>query len=261
MEKDQNDAVKRFLSEFDNKGEQNPFEENTDNPFEHLDTKEETSETAREEKSLPFNQDPKVQKYLNKELNKLRDELTQQIQPPKAEVPKNEDTASVVDAFSAIIGNDTPEKVAALRALEKALDNADQRASTKAVEHLDSLRQQEALAERQAEAELAEAFDSIEDTFGVDLMSDTATARKTRAEFVTYVERIAPKDRNGNIADYPDMTAAWETFAEIRKGQQQPSRAKDLASRGVSRSSDAQVTGPQKRVTFDDAEAYIESLR
>lgn len=259
MEKD---PVKAFLGEFGGNNEEiNPFEENPDDPFDQNTEGTETKEVAepKDEKPLPFNRDEKLQKYIQKEVDRRLNEFTPE--PSKQEPVVNDDTTSVVDAFSAIIGNDTPEKVNALKQLERALNNADNRASQKAVEHLDSIRLQEVQADRQAEEELSNAFDDIENNFGVDITSNSPVARKTRSDFVTFVEKIAPKDREGNIQDYPDMNSAWETFSEMRKANQQPSRAKEIASRGMTRSAETDTTTPTRRVTFDDAHDFLDSLK
>lgn len=256
MDKNNDDAVKKFL---DFAEEDKTFDDDTENPFSDGDEPEVVEEPEEsKEKPLPFNKDPKVQKYLEKEMNKLREEFASQ--QTVREEPKNQDTTDVVSAFEAIIGNDTPEKVAALKSLERALGNVDQRASEKAIAKLDEIRLQESLADKEAEDELSEAFDSIEDTYGVDISSNTQSAKKLRNDFVTYVERIAPKDRNGDIIAYPDMSSAWETFSEIKKATQIPSRAKELASRGTARSAEAVITEPQKRVSFDMADDFIASL-
>lgn len=238
--------------------DKNGFEEQTEDPFAHLNTEESPIEEPVEEKPLPFNQDPKVQKYIAKQVAKALAERPEPVASTR-EAESNDDTTSVVEAFTAIIGNDTPEKVNALKSLGRALGNVDQRASQKAVEKIDEIRSREVQQDREAEQELEDAFDEIEDSYGVDITSNNSIARKTRQEFVTFVEKIAPKDRNGDIIDYPDMSSAWETFSAIKKANAVPSRSKELASRGMARSSETPA-GPQKRVTFDDADAFIESL-
>lgn len=236
--------------------DQNGFEEQSEDPFAHLNTEEPIVEPEAE-KPLPFNQDPKVQKYIAKQVAKALADRPE----PTATVREavNDDTTSVVEAFTAIIGNDTPEKLKALKSLENALGNVDQRASKIAIDKIEEIKSREIAQDRAAEQELEDAFDDIEDSYGVDITSNNAIARKTRQEFVTFVEKIAPKDRNGEIIDYPDMNSAWETFSQIKKATTVPSRNKELANRGMARSTETPI-GPQKRVTFNDADAFIESL-
>jgi len=235
----ENSAVADFLSGTENN--ESPFKEEENDPFEQTVAKEEVIE---EEKPLPFYKDPKVQKYIEKQIEKRMPK-----EEPRAVPRETEDEfASVIDSFTAIIGNDTPEKVQALNSLSRALGNLDQRAAQKATEAIEQISQREAEADREAEDELESAFESIEENYDVDFSRNP----KLRSEFATFVEKIAPKDRNGEVIDYPDMESAWETFSEIKSANRTPSRAKELASRGMARSSATEATAPTKRLTFDD---------
>lgn len=239
MDKDQS-AVSQFL---ENNEEQNLFEKDSENPFETQEVVEPKEEVV-EEKPLPFNRDPKVMKFIEKEISKR---MTREEPAPVSHETEDE-FKSVVDSFTAIIGNDTPEKVNALNSLQRALGNLDQRAAQKATEAIEAISQREEEADREAEDELESAFESIEENYDVDFSRNP----KLRSEFATFVEKIAPKDRNGEVVDYPDMTSAWETFSEMRNANRTPSRAKELASRGMTRSSATEATAPTKRITFDD---------
>jgi hypothetical protein len=226
-----------------------------------FDTKEETVEEPEIEKPLPFNKDPKIQKYLEKREREMEERLKASI-PTTREIQNEEDSfKDVIDSFTTVIGNDTPEKVSALNALKKSLSSLDQRASQKAIEQLESIRNEEVEADREAEDELENAFDNIEETFDVDITSNNPIAKKTRQEFVSFVEKIAPKDRNGDIVDYPDMNSAWETFSDIKKSTAQPNRAKDLASRGMRNSAETTSGEIKGRTTFAEAERFIENLK
>lgn len=227
-----------------------------EDPFEKQNATQE--EGVVEEKPLPFNKDPKVQKFIEKEISRRLADFKPEPQATQTEVDSFKD---VIDAFTTVVGNDTPEKVAALNKLGMALNGLDQRASQKAIEQLESIRNEEVQADKEAEDELENAFDNIEESFDVDITSNNPIAKKTRQEFVSFVEKIAPKDRNGDIVDYPDMNSAWETYSEMKKSTATPSRAKDLASRGMRNSAETNVSGPQGRSTFAEAERYIENLK
>lgn len=253
MEKDKTE-LESFLGDLSNTSseELKPAED----PFEKQVAPQE--EVEEEVKPLPFNKDPKVQKFIEKEISRRLENFKPE---PQATQTEEDSFKDVIDSFTTVIGNDTPEKVSALNALKKSLSSLDQRASQKAIEQLESIRNEEVEADREAEDELENAFDNIEETFDVDITSNNAIARKTRQEFVSFVERIAPKDRNGDIVDYPDMVQAFETFSEIKKSTQQPNRAKDLASRGMRNSAEAPVGEVKGRSTFAEAEKYIEGLK
>ncbi len=253
---DKNTAVADFLGEFSNEKEVNPFEDNLKDPFQQQEVVEEAvvPEEVKEEKPLPFNKDPKVQRFIEKEVSKRLADFKPEVPEPKAEVHDD-------DYYVRLIGNDTPEKVAMIREArardERMLDMAEERAFNRLSQH-----EQESLqADQEAEQELENAFENIEETYDVDISSNSPLAKKTRQEFVSFVERIAPKDRNGDIVDYPDMASAWETFSEIKKATTQPSRAKELANRGMARSSEAPVATQTKRVDWNSVDDMMDSLK
>lgn len=227
--------VEAFLKDLNDA--ENPFETKPEEifPTEQKESKEE----VEEDKPLPFHKDPKVQKFVEKAIAKAigeikpADSTTQFIEETKG------DYGDVVNAFTAIIGNDTPEKVSALGALKKALEGADERAATKASSRLIELQkkaQEEAEEETQkAVDELNKGLEEVEETFKVDF-----TSNKTElADFKNYIRKIAPKDEDGEIKAFPDMIATYEAFTAQKKPTN--SRAKELASRGMTRSTDASV--------------------
>lgn len=264
MDKDKEvSAVADFLGEFGNKGEQkDPFKDNQADLFTTQETVEpEVSEIVKEEKPLPFNKDPKIQKYLDKREKEIEERIKNSIQT-SAPAKTEDDFKEVMDSLTAAIGNDTPEKVSALNAFQKALTGLDKRASEKAIAHLEEIQSREVAADKEAEEELERGFDSIEEVYDVDITSNNAIARKTRQEFVTFIEKIAPKDRNGDIVDYPDMASAWETFSELKKSTATPSRAKELASRSMARSSEVSnaTAIPANKYSFERSDNFLESL-
>lgn len=250
MAKDNESAVENFLKGTENEGVS--FEQPTD-PFEkEIEQKEE--EEIKEEKPVPFHKDPKVQKFIDKELERRLKDFKPE---PQKETRTEDDFKDVVDSFTAIIGNDTPEKIKALNDLHKALNSQSDRAVQRAEEKIEEIKKQEATMDREAEEELENAFSDIEENYDVDLTSPRAS--KLRQEFVTFVEKIAPK-RNGEIVDYPDMNSAWETFSDIKKSTSTPSRAKELASRSMARSNETTTKAPEK-MDWNKVEDFMDSLK
>lgn len=245
-------AVESFLGELE--GTKNSFDDTQNDPF--PPTKDETIEEIVEDKPLPFNKDPKIQKYLDKREKEIESRLAERFKTSGEPVAKVDD-----DYYVRLIGNDTPEKVAMIKEAmardERLLEQAEERAFNRL-----SQKEQEAIeADKQAEEELDNAFENIEETFDVDITSNNSVARKTRQEFVSFVEKIAPKDRNGDIVDYPDMASAWETFSEMKKSTATPSRAKELAARSMARSSDmATVQRSANKSAFQSTDTFLESL-
>lgn len=249
---EKDNVLKNFLDEFSDKEEVNPFEDNLKDPF----AKEESAETIenKEEKPLPFNKDSKVQKFIEKEISKRLADLKPMETVQKVIEEKGED--KVTDVLTRLIGNDTPEKLAMVREFKSILGDLKGEARSEALAEIESRNQAQVQADMAAEQELKDAFDFIEENYSVDLSSNAPTAKKVRQEFVSFVERIAPKDRNGNIVDYPDMTSAWETFSEMKKATAPVSRAKELASRSMSRSAEA-TSAPQKSVDWNEVDKVL----
>ncbi len=245
-------AVEAFLEGDSN---ENMFANPTKDPFEAVVSEgdEPSVEEPKEEKPLPFHKDPKVQRFIDKEIEKrLKD-----IQPNE---PEKKSETDEDDYYARLIGNDTPEKVAMIKEAkardERLLSQAEERAFNRL-----SAKEQEALQEDQeAEEELGNAFENIEETYDVDITSNSPQARKVRQDFVSFVERIAPKNSYGEVIDYPDMNSAWETYSEMKRSTAQPSRAKELASRGMSRSAETSVKDT-KKVDWNAVEEFMDTLK
>lgn len=232
MEPKNNSAEDDFMAGLD-KGEENPLEPLADDLF----PEDKTTEVIEEkpEKPVPFYKDEKVQRYIEKQIEKrLKD-----VRPTVTETFKQEVSAGdpdLVNAFTAIIGNDTPEKIAALKALETSLSRVDERATNKAIERLQQVQHEQSERETreiaEAQSELEEGRSDIEDHLGQEL-----TERQWDA-YKDFLKRIEPK---GGYDEYPDFV---ETFEVFRNSVKRPSnsQAKVLASRGLERSSSASIT-------------------
>ncbi len=255
--KEEKSALENFLGELG--GEKDSFEENPDDPFAKQEAKvEDKVEDEANDKPLPFHKDPKVQKFIDKQVEKRLEQLEKSL-PKKETIETSKADDEVNDVLTRLIGNDTPEKVSMVKEFRSILERGTERAKAEALAELDQRQQREVDADREAETELENAFDDIEETYDVDITSNNPLARKTRQEFVSFVERIAPKDRDGDIVDYPDMLSAWETYSELKKSTASPSRAKELASRSMARSTEV-ANKPQERVNWDTVDSFVESL-
>lgn len=247
-----NNEENEFLAGL-NQSEQ-PFEEN-ENLFGEQPAVEEAEE---EEKPLPFHKDPKVQRYIQKEIEKA------QRSQPSAERQFIEDTKQDDDEGTAIleriIGNDTPEKVAAIKDFKRYLGSLEEKGADRAMSYLQQQEEEARQEEEQASEEIEQGFEDIEETFGVDLSSNAPTARKTRNEFIDFIKRVAPKDSEGNVTALPDLT---ETFELYQSTQTRPSntRAKELASRGMARSSNATEAPQDKDVSWKAVDKFFGSFK
>lgn len=262
MDKDKTE-LEEFMGSLGSKGAADPLEDKGEDPFDHLKEKgDEVIEEVKEEKPLPFNKDPKIQKYLEKREHEIEVRLSEKFGNKESAVATQSADDRVSDVLTRLIGNDTPEKLSMVKEFKDILGNLKGEARAEALAEIQSMQSAEVEADREAEQELENAFENIEETFNVDITSNNPIARKTRQEFVSFVEKIAPKDRNGDIADYPDMVQAFETFSVMKKSTATPSRAKELASRSMSRSAEtsSEPNQPRSRTPFSNSDAFIESL-
>lgn len=250
MEKEQK-ALKDFLGNLGGNTEEVGLDLGQET--ETLENNEDIPEVAIEEEIIPFHkmkEDPRFQRYVEKEVKKKMNDY----KPTQAEtfIKETKEDTSLVDAFEAIIGNDTPEKVNALKGLKNALSSMEERTkkAEEASEFVEQTRQQQ-LQERQAMEYLEDGLDRIEDNYEVDLSSGSALSKKTRNDFLDFLERISPKDENGDVKEYADIDFAYEEFNKRQKPETN-SQAKQIASRGISRSSVDATNTPTKRITFEN---------
>lgn len=239
------------------------LKDNNEDPFKEAETSEDKTkeedvekEEEKEEKPLPFNKDPKIQRFIEKQIEKR---LASQGKVEKEFVHDTKPSSDDDDYYARLIGNDTPEKLAMIKEAkardEKLLAQAEERAFSR----LSKAQQEEVQAERKAEEELENALDDIEERFEIDITSNEPVAKKTRVDFLKFVERIAPKDKYGEINEYPDMLEAFETFKEMKAKPSSASKAKDLSSRSMSRGGDTSTTSP-KGYSWKDVDKLFDKL-
>lgn len=234
-----------------------PFASNAEDPFGNEPEGTPKEEAPKDEETLPFNKDPKVQKYIDRQVNKKLDELGRNTPAaPTAPYKAAEETDSdpLSDVLTRLIGNDTPEKLSAIRDFKKAIGGMKDEAKVEALQEIQRATQEERDAEVRAQKQLADAFDDIEDTFNVDITSNTPIAKKTRNEFLEFVTKVAPKDEYGNVTQYPDLQETFDLFHKTRPKATPPSnvRAKEIAARSVQSSGDAGAAKPATGQSWRD---------
>lgn len=256
---DKNNAVDEFLGDLKNNDGDGVFEPSKDNPFEGQDIINEDfkEEEVKDDKPLPLHKDPKVQRFIEKEVSKRIAEF----KPEKEEGKFVREVVGddIDDVLVRIIGNDTPEKVSAIKDFKKVLLEREEKGAERALRELDARRQAEAEAERKAEEELQQGFETIEDNFNVDLTSKAPQARKLRGEFIDFVKKIAPKDEYGEVVDYPDFEETFKLFQERAKPQPN-TRARELASRSMTRTSDASTIPASEGKSWKDVDKVFSRM-
>jgi hypothetical protein len=143
--------------------------------------------------------------------------------------------ADFLKGVDRIYGTDTPEAIAATELLKSTLRGLHDSARKSAIDEIREERQKEIEAQKKADAEVSRMIEEIDDDYGVDL-SSTGNER-LRKGFFSLLQKMSPKDADGNITQYADHSAVWEAFkAQMDSKKPTENRAKDLASRSTTQS-------------------------
>lgn len=144
-----------------------------------------------------------------------------------SEVQKfRESEVDAYEAVSKIYGTDTPETQAATELLKNALKSVEERAKSSALEEFRQERQREQEEVRQASERLDSYIEEIEDEYNVSF------SPQMQKSYFTLLEKMSPKDSDGNIIEYADPHAVYEIFSE-KLQKRTDSKAKDLSSRSM----------------------------
>lgn len=202
--------------------------------------------TENEEENLPFNKNPKMKRFIERQVEKRLREMTpaqQQSQQSQVAVPTD-----VPAEWIAMYGDNEDTRKA--WGFQQKLLN-DYGAKIKQ-ETLESIKGEKTRLESEAKANedfIDDSIENIEEKFGVTLTT------KDRNEFLDLVQRLSPKDANGNIKEYADFHTAYEMFADKKNiPDKTVARQKTLASRSSSTHSTEAPTAPkgyQQGMGFD----------
>lgn len=128
-----------------------------------------------------------------------------------------------------IYGTDSPEAQLATDLLKKALVGVREDAENRAYERFLQDKQKEAAEYEEANRELDSFIDDIEESYDIE-MTDTQ-----EKGFFQLLQKMSPKDRDGNITNFADPHAVWEIYQEKAKSSSKgnSNRAKSLSSRSM----------------------------
>lgn len=138
------------------------------------------------------------------------------------------ETAEVDETIARIYGTNTPEAAEATALLAKALGNVEERATKRALESFREEQQKQADAVQKEEQTLDSMVEDIEDEYGTTFDANSKKA------FYQQLEKLSPKDRDGNIVAYADPRAVYEDMQSRKPAPN--NRAKELASRSRTQS-------------------------
>lgn len=193
---------------------------------------EEVKEEGKEEKPIAFHKDPKVQRFIEKQVEKRLKDVRPTVQETfKEEVSQNE--PKFISSMEKIIGNDTPEKIQALADLKEEWKNLGSRAKQEAMESFKEAQREEVEREarevEEARDEIEEGLDDIESHYGIELNDRQKSAYKD------FLLKIEPR---GGYVEYPDFVETFEVFKNhIKANRPSNVQAKSLASKGMQQSS------------------------
>lgn len=146
---------------------------------------------------------------------------------------KKSSASPLEDKFKQVFGDDE-RGVLLTKNFAEIMQSVKQEAKLEALQEIESRSSLEKDQEKVYSDQVDQEFEYLEDTYGVDLSSDSQKAVKTRNEFIDFMIDISPKDENGDIVEYADFDAGFKAFS---KTQTKPeSRNKELAARTMTNS-------------------------
>lgn len=233
--------VDEFLGDL-NEAEVLPTEESE----ELFPEKEEVVE--EKEERVPFHKDEKLQRYIEKEIGKRMKNTEQTF---KEEVLQGE--PKFITSLEKIIGNDTPEKIQALKDLKDDWAGMTKQAKQEAVQSVIEAQQ---LNEQREQAEIAEALDELDEgREEIEAHYGKPLSEKQWDAYKEYLSDIEPK---GGYEEYPDFV---KTFDYFRKSvSRSNAQAKTLASRGMERSTTTNTTEQPKAGSWKDWDSVKDKI-
>lgn len=226
----ENDALNQFNKDF-------PLDETLAEKDELFGSQ--TSETSQEDKEeIPEGIKNRHIRRLEEKLNKEREWNIQQAarDAARSELDKFREETKGLDVDEKLItlygDTENGRKAAQLHQdlLNKKFEEAEERAFTRLTEF-----QRKEEQEVRVNGDFIEnEFESIEDEYNVDLSGSTERSATIRNAFLNFIERLSPKDTNGNIEEYADFQNAWELFQD--RLEKPNNRSKDIASRSMTTS-------------------------
>jgi hypothetical protein len=148
--------------------------------------------------------------------------------------------------IDSIYGTDTPEHIAAGNILKKALRAREEGAVEKALQRIQAERGDDVKAQQEEDKTVDDIEERIEDDYGIDMSNST-----DRSNYFALMERMSPKDKDGNVKEYADPDAVAETFLRLK--ERASSRRQELSNRSMTRSGASQPS----RIVDDASERFL----
>jgi hypothetical protein len=207
-----------------------------------------TVEAPESKEEAPDEEQIKKNRYTRRreaEAQRLRDENLQLNERVKvlSELGKFKEEVGddPLKKVEAIYGTDTAEKLAATNLLKEALADVKRQAKEETMSALGAKEVEETEAQKEADDEV-DGFLEAADDEGLDIEDEN-----TRKGLLTLMERMSSKYNDGNVKEFADPEAVIETYKELQK-RSGSGRAKDLASRSMTRSGESQPSTLEQSV-------------
>lgn len=133
---------------------------------------------------------------------------------------------------------DTPESKKAWQLNAKLLERAKSEIEESTARRLQEERQKEIERDKQLDSLLDRNLEALEDNYNIDLTS--RSAKKTREEFLDFVENLSPRDEHGELIGYANFDTAFQLFQKTHEVKPDTTRQKALGARTIQRSATAE---------------------
>ena len=208
-----------FLKDLDVKPEDILDKPIVDVKTEEVETPDDTEQKLKNRRERRLNERLQAEREANIALNARLETLAE---------AKNlgGEEADYLKRVRAIYGDATPEAKEATNILIEALQGLENTAVRKALDKVEEERGNESKAVRKEEMNLDDIEDHVEEEYGINMSAEGSA-------YFTLLEKLSPKDDDGNIIEYADPDATAELY--LSRKERSSSRAKELASRSMTR--------------------------
>lgn len=218
------------FSFFEKKKEEQQQPEKVETPVEPTPEKEEDEQYSEKRPNRRERRSEQMRFYeqMIAEERAVRERLETMLLERTQEKSTQEEDARLTRLFG-----DTPQGKEASRIVQELLSETKEQAIAPYRE-LEQQRQAETELEARFDQEIEDGLANVEDEFGVDLTS--RSARQLRSDFLDFVDELSPED------SFVNFEKAWQVFQanqSAKPSSEEIDRKKQIASRGVQRSSPA----------------------
>jgi hypothetical protein len=225
-----NDELNDFLKDIptDQDTAKDIFGEQPENPTEEVDV----TETPKADEPYKNRRHRRLEQQLETEREaRIRAEARAEV---LSETRKFAQETNVDERLLRLYGTDENGKEAARLQTDILNDYAARAKEEAKREMMDEQRASQA-EQKQQEQFIDSELEALEDEHDIDLTSKSPQARKQRNELLALVEKLSPKDKDGNVLNYADFSGAYEIL-KSQAVKPDNTRQKQLASNSMTSS-------------------------